>query len=61
MNSDNTDANIANAASMGAPPELVEPEVEPPLAGAGMYGGSMCGGGSKYVLTPKTEEYNLLY
>ena len=60
MNSDNTDANRTNVASMGALPTIVEPEVEPPLAGSGMYGGSMCGGGSKYIITPKTEEYNLL-
>ena len=60
MNSDNTDANRTNIASMGALPTIVEPEVEPPLAGSGMYGGSMCCGGSKYIITPKTEEYNLL-
>ena len=60
MNSDNTDANRTNVASMGALPTIVEPEVEPPLAGSGMYGGSMCCGGSKYIITPKTEEYNLL-
>ena len=58
MNSDNTEANRANK---GAEPKVVEAEVEPPLAGSGMYGGSMCGGGYKYILTPKTEEYNLLY
>ena len=58
MNSDNTEANRANK---GAEPKVVEAEVEPPLAGSGMYGGSMCGGGYKYILTPKTQEYNLLH
>ena len=58
MNSDNTEANRANAV---ATPRVVESEVEPPLAGSGMYGGSMCGGGYKYIITPKTEEYNLLH
>ena len=58
MNSDNTEANRANK---GVQPKVVEAEVEPPLAGSGMYGGSMCGGGYKYIITPKTEEYNLLH
>jgi hypothetical protein len=63
MNSDNTDANIANTSSMGEQPVLVEAEVEPPtapLAGSGMCG---CGLSTdpKYVISGKNEEYKLLY
>ena len=63
MNSDNTDANIANTSSMGEQPVLVEAEVEPPtapLAGSGMCG---CGLSTdpKYVISGKNEEYKLLH
>ena len=63
MNSDNTDANIANTSSMGEQPVLVEAEVEPPtapLAGSGMCG---CGlsNDPKFVISGKNEEYKLLY
>jgi hypothetical protein len=63
MNSDNTDANIANTSSMGEQPVLVEAEVEPPtapLAGSGMCG---CGlsNDPKYVISGKNEEYKLLH
>lgn len=66
MNSDNTEANRANTASMGAQPEVVEAEVEPPiapLAGSGMCGGSLgySGRDPKYVISGKNEEYKLLY
>ncbi len=66
MNSDNTDANRANTASMGEQPVVVEAEVEPPtapLAGSGMSGGSLgySGNDPKYVISGKNEEYKLLY
>jgi hypothetical protein len=63
MNSDNTDANIANTSSMGEQPVLVEAEVEPPTAP--LDGSGMCGGGlsndPKFVISGKNEEYKLLY
>jgi hypothetical protein len=66
MNSDNTEANIANTASMGEQPVVVEAEVEPPtapLAGSGMCGGSLgySGNDPKYVISGKNEEYKLLH
>ena len=66
MNSDNTDANRANTASMGEQPVVVEAEVEPPtapLAGSGMCGGSLgySGNDPKYVISGKNEEYKLLH
>ena len=63
MNSDNTDANIANTSSMGEQPVLVEAEVEPPTApldGSGMCGGSLSTD-PKYVISGKNEEYKLLH
>jgi hypothetical protein len=63
MNSDNTDANIANTSSMGEQPVLVEAEVEPPTAP--LDGSGMCGGGlstdPKFVISGKNEEYKLLH
>ncbi len=66
MNSDNTDANRANTASMGEQPVVVEAEVElpiAPLAGSGMCGGSLgySGKDPKFVISGKNEEYKLLY
>jgi len=66
MNSDNTEANRANTASMGEQPVVVEAEVEPPtapLAGSGMCGGSLgySGNDPKYVISGKNEEYKLLH
>jgi hypothetical protein len=66
MNSDNTDANRANTASMGEQPVVVEAEVEPPtapLAGSGMCGGSLgySGKDPKFVISGKNEEYKLLH
>jgi hypothetical protein len=63
MNSDNTEANITNTASMGEQPVVVEAEVEPPtapLAGSGMYGGGLSND-PKYVISGKNEEYKLLH